>query len=80
MRSPRLRKTDSTRFSQRQIPAFDVSVCMWVGGNVRRHEARRGSHKKGEPQEGGTTRRAKGVLRKEFGKKMERGLLVEGYS
>lgn len=28
------------------LPAFDVSVCMCVGGNAGRHEARRG------PQEG----------------------------
>lgn len=47
MRSPRLRKTDSTRFSQGQIPAFDVSlVYVWVG--MWDGMKQEGDHRKGK--------------------------------
>jgi hypothetical protein len=51
--------------SQRRILAFDVYICICVGGSVgRRHE----------------TRREKEVLRKAFGKKVDGGLLGVGTS
>lgn len=62
---------DSTRFSQRQIPAFDVSVCICVGGNVGRNAW----------SKKGTTRRAKGVLREGVWEESgERTIGVERYS